>query len=233
MKNKLPFVGIATAAYNSKFIGDLIKSLERQDYAGRFVHCIVDDGSDAQYQNELTSKHFDASSYDKTHIFTDEHYGHCSRPYNVAFKELIQLGCDYIWKLDSDDWIEPNGVTEMVKVIDQGYDWVCCSSQTFGEASVIIEPVANLTFDSNMNSNKLTSFAMFRASTWKRYGGFDESMEFEDWELWQRWLQMNRFNYAVLTNPVVHHYRLHPGNDSKKTGLRFEQNRQAIISKLK
>lgn len=176
-----PKVSVIIPCYNDKeYIQETISSVLNQTFQD-FEVIIVDDGSDVATKKFLSGIH-----HEKIRLISQENKG-LSAARNTGIENAIG---DYILTIDSDDTFDSSFLEKAVAVLDAN-PTVCAVSSycnIFIDDHKIISlhapiggGVDNFLFDNNS-----VSFALFRKSSWKTIGGYDEQMRkgFEDWEFW-------------------------------------------------
>ncbi len=119
-------VVIVTPTTGSPELKECLKSVMLQDYVGPLRHMIVIDGYGSnlafvEHSNQTLISYLGPhKDYLLLHdnVGSDGWYGHrvfAAMPYLV--------NDDIVMFLDQDNWLEPNHVSDMVKVIENGYDW--------------------------------------------------------------------------------------------------------------
>lgn len=123
----LPSISILIPVYNvEKYIADCIKSVMAQTYTGKMECIIVDDcGTDSSISiaKKLLSK------YEGPIIFNIFHHEH-NRGLAAARNTAVEAAQgDFIVHIDSDDWVEPTMIEELVeKQLETNADIVSCNA---------------------------------------------------------------------------------------------------------
>ena len=125
--NQLPYISILIPVYNVEpYIGRCIHSVMAQTYAGKMECIIVDDcGTD----KSIAIAEQLITNYQGSISFTILHHAH-NRGLAVARNTAVNAAKgEFIIHVDSDDWIEPNMVEELVmKQIETYADIVSCNA---------------------------------------------------------------------------------------------------------
>ena len=163
-----------------------------------------------------------------TRLFqNDSNNGWCAS-YNELANVAIEDNCEYIMIMGSDDQLEPSCLQEMIKLLKETEsDFCIVQGQMFGDGNIIMTAMQNATWQDFREANQIPNFALIKSEMWNELNGYDTSFRYADWEFWIRALKANK-KYCVVEEPL-YRYRLHAGNDHKKTNLQYEHN--LIINK--
>lgn len=116
---------IIIPVYNvEQYLADCLQSALDQSFNDYEVICINDGSTDKSHL--ILNKY--AKQYDNIRIINQENKG-CSAAKNVGIKAAIG---DYIFLLDSDDWIENNSLEVLAEQLN-GEDMICFNGQRFFE----------------------------------------------------------------------------------------------------
>lgn len=200
--NKKSNVTVIIPCYNDgQYIMEALQSIYNQTVLPVKI-VIVDDGSNTDTKNILT-----AINNPLVQIIYQENKG-VSAARNLA-TSLAQT--DYILNLDADDYYEPTFLEKAVALLQQHPEVVAVSSyhRIFKKAKTIeiIKPLGgklkDFIFINNCSVNTL-----FRKSSWKEVGGFDEKMRagYEDWEFWITILKLG--GRIAIIPEILSHYRI-------------------------
>lgn len=146
---------------------------------------------------------------------------------NTAASRIIDE-CDYIFRADVDDVLEPTLIERLVAEIGD-YDAIMPIVQKFGEDNGLLVPEENVTFERIMEVNPLVAFTMYTKEAWTTIGGYSTdvtpegaNIAFEDWEAHIKFIKAG-LKYKVLHEPL-YRYRIH----AEQTGR--DANRIADLS---
>ena len=113
---------------------------------------------------------------------------------------------DYLYFIDSDDWIEPETLDLMYKKIKntKGISFVFSDLIIEGNCKKVIKKEYN--FFEQLFINQLPYSIFISKEIWSKYGGYDENMKlgYEDWELNIRLGSNSQFG-ARLPLPLFHY----------------------------
>lgn len=123
----------------------------------------------------------------------------------------------YILPLDSDNKIRTEVVLEAIELVETNpsVDVVYGDAEYFGEKTGTWKS-SEFTLQRLMMENYIDACALFRKSTWKKSGGYDEKMPvmgYEDWDFWLRiafsggefkYLDKSFFDYRYTSTSMIH-----------------------------
>lgn len=182
-----PKISILVPTYNTteKFLRECIESVIDQSYEN-WELCLADDASSVEYVKDIIQEY---ASKDKRikYIFREKN-GHISEASNSALK--IATG-DFVALLDHDDFLWPNALFEVVKML-----------QAFPKAEFFYSDEDKLSIRSTHEDpffkpdwspdylrslNYITHFAILKKSLVEKIGGFRVGFEgAQDWDLFLR-----------------------------------------------
>lgn len=114
-------VAVVTPTIGSKYLTDCLNSVQNQTYKD-LTHYIFVDGRDHEYDvfNYLIdpAKHKNVKT-----VILEENVGKGWYGHRVYAACSFLVNADVICYLDEDNWIEPNHIESLVKVIERGNDW--------------------------------------------------------------------------------------------------------------
>lgn len=136
---------------------------------------------------------------------------------------IAEADCDFLARIDADDWMEPDRLTRQVRFLDENPDVVCVGSQTrtvdqegrpigTSQLPATRDRVRSIMSAFNVISHPST---MIRASALREVGGYDSRFDgAEDYHLWLRLLKIGEITNLeeALTN-----YRVHEGQVSRES----------------
>ncbi len=206
-----PLISIITPIYNpaKKDLIDCIESVVNQSYPN-WQLCLVDDASTASYVKPILKEY---AKKDKriTVKFRDKN-GHICQTSNDALK--LAKG-EFIALLDHDDFLWPNALYEVVKLLNKKPS----AQFTYSDEDKLdydgkthIDPFFKPDWspDYLRSINYITHFAVLKKSLIKKIGGFRVGTEgAQDWDLFLRaswWLEKNIGHCHPLDkkNPIQH-----------------------------
>lgn len=218
-----PLVSILVASFNhEQFIEQALDSVLSQSHRNLELIIVDDcstDGSVARIQRWI-----ERTGQPTVFIINEENRGICA-VLNQLFAQSSGQFCIY---LDSDDWMEPNRIRHHVDhfaSLDPDVVLV------FGDANVRYEdgrpmdqtflrrilgdeeiPQDEAVFDRLLVGNFIpTSTVMVRRSAIIDVGGYDESLCYDDYDMWLRLSHRFRFSYC---EGIVANYRVVPSSMS-------------------
>ncbi len=112
-------VAVVTPTIGSKTLTQCIQSVEEQTYEN-LTHYIFIDG-EKEYGNKIWHQLEDATKV-KT-IRLEENVGKGWYGHRVYAACSFLVDADVICYLDEDNWIDPNHIEELVKVLQEGNQW--------------------------------------------------------------------------------------------------------------
>jgi len=141
------FISIIIPIYNvEQYLRDCLNSVVAQTYPDYEVICVNDGSTDGSLLiiNEFKEKHAQIT------IITQQNKG-LSAARNVGIKAAKG---DYLFFLDSDDWIEPDSIMILAEK-QNGEDLICFNGRRYFENGTNEEP------DSGIEETKLTSWEYY------------------------------------------------------------------------
>ena len=174
----LPLVSVIIPCYNyGQYVEEAIDSVLNQTFKNLEI-IVVDDGSTDTYTIEV----LDNLNKPKTKLIrTTNQKLPAAR--NNGIKEAQGK---YICCLDADDILKPTYIEKCIILMEQENLDVCYSwIQEFGYSDFIWQ-TREFILEDLIHQNCCVVSALFRKSTWKKVGGFNEKMihGYEDWDFW-------------------------------------------------
>lgn len=216
-ENKDVLVSVVMATYNrSKFIGRGIKSVLDQTYKNLEL-IIVDDNANILDERRKTEE--------VVQSFNDERIKYIKNEINLGGAATRNVGIyaargQYISFLDDDDMYLPDKLkVEVCRMIDNNWDFCCMDGATFDlEENPVSERHQKLR--NGMSKEDLirvnliyqisgTNSFMFRASTLKNVGGFDDVPSCHEFFLVQKVLETDA-KVGYIPEIQIRNY-MHPG----------------------
>lgn len=211
-----PLISVVISCYNyAKFLNDSIDSALNQSYSNIEV-IVVNDGS-------TDNSHEIALGYgDKIRYFQHENAG---LSYTKNFGANQAAG-EYIAFLDADDiWRSDKLQCQMALFSNKTVSIVYSRRLAINENDLIQEidkrsySRGNITKDILFQNYICFSSVIIKTSTWKTYGGFDETLRrSSDFDFWLRTAPLEQFDYS--DEPLVY-YRSGHGNISANAEARL------------
>lgn len=216
-----PLVSVLVASFNHEsFIEQALDSVVSQTYRN-FELIIVDDCSTDE-SVALIQRWIERTGQPTVFTINEENRGICA-VLNQLFAQSSGQFCIY---LDSDDWMEPNRIRHHVDHFESLDPDVVL---VFGDANVRHEdgrpvgqtflrqvlrdeeiPQDDAVFDRLLVGNFIpTSTVMVRQSAIIDVGGYDESLCYDDYDMWLRLSHRFRFSYC---EGIVANYRVVPSS---------------------
>jgi len=163
---------------------------------------LVDDGSNTITKNVLKS-----IVHPRVTIYEQVNNGQSSaRNFGVS-----KSHGDYIFILDSDDFIEKNLIENAIRKItsSQSHRLVTCATNVINSNGSFstYKPKGGFLSDFLLTNNACGGCCMFRKSDWLLCGKYDEQMKsgFEDWEFFIRLLSIG--GECIVLNQIGYNYR--------------------------
>jgi GT2 family glycosyltransferase len=222
MPEKMPFVSVIVLNWNGKrFLEQCIGSLLNQNYSSYEV--LLVDNASVDGSIEYVTNLFSNTS--KLRILTlKENYGF-SKGNNVGIKTCVNS--DYVLILNNDTKVEPDFVSELVKVAEKGESVgsVGCKilspdgnvwfSQKFTNGGFIVpfllqtlisKSIEEISSRYTFNLSNSGCAALLRKTVIDKIGGYDEDYRsnWEDWDLGYR-INLAGFNSVYVPKPLVIH----------------------------
>jgi len=204
MPKNVPVVSVVIPCYNQgEFLREAVDSVLAQTFQN-FEIIIIDDGS-TDTRTKRILKNFKAP---KTKILRQKNKG-VSAARNAAIAKARGL---FILPLDADDKVSPNYLKLAVKAMrsDKKLGIACGQTKLFGpETTDWKHPT--YTPEAMLFDNALPPASLFRKTTWKKAGGYDEAMNFaEDRDLWLGILEQGLEAKKIVG--ATYYYRRHAGS---------------------
>lgn len=217
--NTQPLVTIFSAIYNTnpEYTIRAIQSIQAQSYKN-LEHIIVDDASPNPAPKEVVKDWIAKNHYQCTFIERAENFGIC-KTLNHALK--IAKG-KYIC-FCSDDILDSEMIQEQVSIAEKNNQIAVVFSRVeyfgsnvvntlFPEEEIVVKLNSNngkdLFIDELINKNFIPAIGcLINIEKVLQIGGYDESINIEDYDLWLRLLYSG---YDIKFNPkVLAYYRVH------------------------
>ena len=207
-----PIVTIYILNHNySKYFKDAFNSVINQTY-DRLDIIVIDDGStddSVEIISSLTEIH------PSIRFVTQTNKG-LTASINIAIK--LAKG-KYIMRLDADDYLDPNAVSEMVNKIEKMNEvgLIFTDYYVVNESKEIINHHQRFDFDNEvqvLDNPAHGACTMFKLDVLKEFGGYNESYKMQDgYYIWLKIIQ--KYKVTNLNKPLFY-YRQHEDSLSKR-----------------
>ena len=244
-------VSIIVPSYNHEhFIVDCLESIKKQTYLN--IELIIGDDCSFDSTPQIAKEWIEQNRgrfYDSKIVVNEENLGITKNCNNL----LRKCKGDYIKLIASDDILVDDCIEKLVSFAEDNpkYDIVCSNvyiinekasypiSEDFINGCVYDKPIdiSRNFFDRLFLSNCIAApSVLIRHKTIDKYGYFDESLSFEDWEYWLRVSRNGNIGY-LDTNTVYYreqsvsasHFK---GNDRNNTRFRkYVTDQEKILHK--
>lgn len=210
-------VSIIIPCYNdAQYIEQAVQSALNQTYHNKEV-IVVDDGSNAETKAVL--KQIEPTI---TRLITQENQGQ-STARNVGINAAKG---DFIFVMDSDDFIAPTLCKEAVAVFtfDVSLKIVSCQATLlYSDKKTEIYIPKGGDISAFMYQNSALGTSMFKKEDWQRVNGYDETMRcgFEDWEFFIRLLKSGGTAF-VIQKPLYTYRKREASTTSKANKIRYD-----------
>lgn len=226
-----PLVSVIVPCYNhEQYVEQCIRSIKGQTYANIEL-IVIDDGSSDNSSNVIAGL---KSEYD--FIFESKANEGLTKTLNYAINKYASG--KYISLLASDDYWVPEKIALQVHFMEANTGHgMCCApahlidldNNSIGMIGNNMKP-ADLELPSLLMENKIPALtALYRMDVFHEFGGYDETLYFEDWDLWLKIAE--KYKIGFLSVPLGY-YRMHPGNMSGKSMIMAE-NQLNVLEKWK
>lgn len=173
--NAEPAISVVLPCYNAhRYLTQALESLDAQTFRN-FETIIVDDGS-----TDPETVAFLASVGEGVRVLHQENRG-LPGARNSGFRAARG---EFVLPLDCDDWLEPQALERMFRVVMAGSSsiFAFAQMQMEGDCSGVLVKAYN--FFEQLFLNQLPYCILLRKRDWQNVGGYDESMRrgYEDWE---------------------------------------------------
>lgn len=230
-----PLVSVYVLAYQAEaYIEDCIKSILSQSYPNIEFLLLDDASKDATLQ--IVDKYIPELRKKCVRVKIIRHKknsGHISHNVNELIK---QCKGDYIKGIAGDDALCSDYLEEMVQYLEENKDCAIayCNGYIIPDTWHLGQrnphklfyrnhkpvPFENMT-EELLRVNFISApSALIRKSVFEKYGYYDESMKYEDWEMWLRLARYEHFGYL---NKKLIYYR------ESTTGVSRKNTRKKII----
>lgn len=242
--NKRDLVSIGLMVYNHEsYIEDCINSILQQDYPN--MELIVLDDASTDKSREIISRYYEKLKEKFCRLIFIYHKENCGKiPRNM--NELIgQARGNFFKGFSGDDMMCPSCVSNLVTcmqedssvsaVYSNGYvinDSFKLKDHSGVESKIFLQKPVNDTCENTFRKlmfgiGPSTPSAMFRRDVYDKYGLYDESIPYEDYEYWLRicrkerifYLDKNLIYYRKSENSLTNYRGIAGKNKIKKSML--------------
>lgn len=203
--------------YPQKWIDDCISSTRRQSMIQLVIEMDYNGGTKQLYDGSyFFSKKLDYGESDRV---SGRHTGH-SHAHNWLCRKAVELGCDYVFNMNIDDFYHYDRIKMQIPYLEQGFDVVTSNmTQVDEENRVLREDILFSQMDILEHAAKNHNIIAHPACAYSRNfilnSGLLNPNEVpkDDFELWKRSYRKFKFKIAPYT---LLFYRIHQNNVSKK-----------------
>ena len=223
-----PLVSVWVLTYQAEaYIEDCIKSILSQNYPNMEFLLLDDASKDATLH--IVDKYIPELRKKCTRVKVIRHQKNSGHISSNANKLIKQCKGDYVKGVAGDDALAPDCLTEMVQYLEKNKDCAIayCNGYIVSDNRQKLfyrnyKPVTQEnTFEKLLWGNFIAATSvLFRKSIFEKYGYYDESMKYEDWEMWLRLARFERLGYV---NKKLVYYR------ESVTGVSRKNTRKKII----
>lgn len=241
MKN--PLVTVIVPAYNhEKYIEDCLKSIVEQTYDNMQI-IVLNDGS--KDRTGIVIERFIGNQKRKIEYISKENEGLCK----TLNKALRQSKGEYIAIIASDDIWLPNKIEEQVKFLEENKNigLVCTDAYFFKDSEktdikysdykprlkkYFKNSIQNVNiYESLLTENLILAVTvMIRKECFDKVGLFDESLKYEDYDMW---LRISKYYPIGYLDNALAYYRMHDTNVSNNVSFMLTGALQAIVKQFK
>lgn len=227
IRSSKPLISIIIPCFNAGLLlGRSLNSVINQTWKNKEI-ILVDDGSTDKITLEIIESY---RNYPEIKIIKQKNNG---LP-NARNKGGRIAKGEYLYFLDSDDWIESNTLQNMYYFLKNNNEasYIFSDIVLEGEVNKIIKKEYN--FFEQLFLNQIPYSIFIRKNLWYEYGGYDENMilGYEDWEFNIRLGAFERFGKR-LAKPLLHYNVSSTGMLLSKTSKNHSKIWKYIISKNK
>lgn len=219
MLNNFPLVTIGIPVFNgAKYLSETLQSISKQTYKNLELIIIDDGSSDASFT--ICSQWAKLNHFPVCLLKNDSNLG-LTKTCNII---LRQAKGQYLQMFGQDDIMLPQKISNNVNLFEQQNENVAIiysRVQLIDEASKLINQDYFERIGYKLNTNEDTFLELIklnfisapsvimRTSIIKDSGGYDEDLQFEDWDLW---LRLSREYQLLFSDNIDTYYRMHKGS---------------------
>lgn len=157
--------------------------------------------------------------YEASDTATGRHTGH-SLAHNYLCKKAVELGYDYVFNTNIDDFYHYDRISIQSEYLSQGYDVVSCNMTqidplNYATREDILFSQMDIRKQASIGHNIISHPGCAYSKNFILNSGMLNPFEVpkDDFELWKRSYDKFKFVIAPYT---LHYYRIHSANVSKK-----------------
>lgn len=199
-----PLVSIVVLSYNhASYIEECLSSVFNQAYSN-FEVIVVDDCSNDDSQLKIAS-YLEKNAIKTSCIFNDTNIGNC-KSFNKGLK--LAQGT-YVIDLAADDMLMPDAINSKTRFFESKPDecvMVYSEAEHIDENSNSIGIYSQIKNSSNFPSGHIFTdilarhficppTVMFKTATLNQIGGYDETLAYEDFDVWLRLSKLGTVEY--------------------------------------
>ena len=218
-------ISIIIPCFNSgRTLSRTLDSIINQTWRKKEI-ILVNDGSTDKYTLKVINKF--KKNYNIS-VINQENLGLPS----ARNKGVEHSSGDYLYFLDSDDWIEPNALDLMYRSIKANKDAAFIFSDTILEGNIKKIIKSEYNFFEQLFLNQIPYSIFISKKIWKKYGGYDNNMRlgYEDWEFNIRLGSNSQFGKRIA-KPLFHYNVSPSGMLLSKSSKHHAQIIKYIINK--
>lgn len=192
-----PLVTVILPCYNAhQHLDDALNSVLTQTYQ-KIEIIVVNDGSTKSETLDYLS-----SVGSSINVIHQENKG-LPAARNRGFSEAQG---EFVLPLDCDDWLEPNAIAQLLKVVKFSGEGVFAFPQMILEDQAAGTTTKHYNHFEQLFLNQLPYCLLLPKVVWEKIGGYDESMRqgYEDWEFNIR-LGVNGWRAVTVAEPLFHY----------------------------
>ena len=212
-----PLVTIYIVSKNhEKFIEQCIKSVIFQSYKNWELYIIDDHSKDKSFK---ICKKYKNNKKIKL-IKLSKNIG----LQKIANKILTLANGKYFMRLDGDDWLDENGVINLLAKIEQRKN-ACAIYGSFSYVSKSGDLLGHES-KSNLSNNYIAphgACTLFKTRSLKEVGGYSENIKAQDG--WEMWLKLKERGDIIYTKSNIFYYRQHHSSLTKKKNVLKERDK--------
>lgn len=218
-EKKSQVTAIVTGYKHESFIRECLDSILHQTVTPEKLIIIDDCSNDRTKAVCLDWLEEAKPTFEVAFIFHEVNVGIC-KSLNEA---LAQIETQYYFHISADDWVEPQRIETQLSVAESMDDSTSLVISSIREVDINGETIVDHDFGKKLSEfsereidgalhskllseNVIPAPAVFICTAWaKRVGGYDESLAFEDYDMWLRLSRVSKIKYV---NEIVSNYRI-------------------------
>jgi glycosyltransferase involved in cell wall biosynthesis len=223
-RTDIPLVSIIAVCYNhSKYVEETLDSILNQTYEN--IELIIIDSNSPDHSVEVIQNWIDRNQVECTFIKQTEPRNVCQ---NLNEGLRIVTG-EFFQGLSCDDVLLPDKIKNQIEVfsrVDQSYALTFSDAKLIDGASKLLNKTHIETHFSGIHIESGNMFlpllkrcyipamsVLIRRSALERVGNYDETLAFEDYDMWLRLARHYKFWFEAEANTL---YRIHENNLTKE-----------------